>query len=66
MTMLWNLRHSGEGSASTHKEVSGLWTLQPNARMPGRAHGWPNVRAAARTRPDGKQANAAHGSRDSW
>ena len=36
MTMLWNLRHSGEGSASTHKELSlaALWSLQPNARAP--------------------------------
>ena len=65
MTMLWNLRHSGEGSASTHKELS-LVSATECSRAAGRAHGRPNVRAAARTRPDGKQANAAHGSRDSW
>ena len=70
MTMLWNpVRHSGEGSASTQKELSGL--CQSNSatecsHATGRAHGWPNVKAAARTRPHGKQAHAAHGSRDSW
>ena len=56
MTMLWNLRHSGEGSASTHKEVSGLWTLQPNARMPragrtaGQTSGQPPGRAPMESR----------------
>ena len=64
MTMLWNLRHSGEGS---DEELSGLCNRMLARRgAAGRAHGWPNVRAAARTRPDGKQAHAAHGSRDSW
>ena len=62
--MLWNLRHSGEGS---DEELSGLCNRMLARRgAAGRAHGWPNVRAAARTRPDGKQAHAAHGTRDSW
>jgi hypothetical protein len=66
------LLYSGEGcrrrvptTYNCYKELTLHCGRMLARRGPG-AHGWPNVRAAARTRPDGKQAHAAHGSRDSW
>ena len=56
---------AGEGSDDLQRALTLHCGRMLARRGPG-AHGWPNVRAAARTRPDGKQAHAAHGSRDSW